>query len=127
MAGKKPQNTQASHQFLQSATLIPPQQVEVQPQQTSRRKHCLKNESAEPLYPERSADVVLNHLACFLHKFPIGHTGRASRFAATAVEASGDVLDETLGNRDDTVLLGAHQVNAATRRIGFAAQLNVRG
>ena len=71
--------------------------------------------------------VVLNHLTRFLHQFPVRHTGRASRFASTAVQASGDVLDEAFGNRHHAALLGAHQVNPASRRISFAAQLDVRG
>ena len=70
---------------------------------------------------------MLNHLTRLLHQFPIRHTGGASRFAATAVQASGDVLDEAFGNRHDAALLGAHQVNPPSRRIGFAPQLDVRG
>ena len=37
------------------------------------------------------------------------------------------MLDKTFGNRHDAALLGAHQVNAASRRVGFAAQLDVGG
>jgi hypothetical protein len=111
--------------LLQAETANGPSGQERKPQAFWKGQNLFNGDAAKKSLSEGAAMVLLDVSACVFKQAAILHTARASGLARTAPEAEVDVAHNLRSQLNPAGIQGAHEIDAATRRIVFVAGLEV--